>query len=145
LANILTVANLRGSEANVSCLVRYLNELVWFPSAFLDPAITWESVNDAAAIATIAVHGITASATLHFNSVGEMILFESRDRFANIDGKMEKAPWRTPMRNYKEFDGYKIPTEGEAIYDLKSGEFEYGRLLIEELQVNPMEMSQDQK
>ncbi len=94
------------------------------------------------AIARISVHGISTSATLHFNSIGEMILFESEERYANIGGKMEKAPWRTPMRNYKEFDGYKIPTEGEAIYELKTGDFEYGRLVIEQMQVNKMDMYQ---
>ena len=73
---------------------------------------------------------------LHFNGIAEIVLFESDEQYATTENGLEKAPWLTPMRNYKEFDGYKLPTEGEAIYRLKSGEFEYARLKIVNAEYN---------
>jgi len=130
VARIFTVANGKGPKFNISSLIRYFSEMVWFPSAFLDPAITWKSVDDSTAIGILKLHGMQTQATLHFNSQHELILFESNDRYATIGDSLVQAPWKTPMRNYREFHGYRIPTEGEAIYELPQGPFEYARIRI---------------
>jgi hypothetical protein len=140
LANVFTVVNGSGEKFDSSSLIRYFNELVWFPSGFIDSAISFRAIDDTKTEITITDNGIATSAILHFNSIGEIILFESNDRYAMTDNGLEKAPWRTPMRNYKEFDGYKVPTEGEAIYRLKSGDFEYARLKIVDAEYSKKEM-----
>jgi hypothetical protein len=136
LANVFTVANGTGPEYDSASLIRYLNELMWFPSGFIDSAISYTALDDTRTEVTITDGGMTTKAILHFNRVGEIVLFESDERYATTENGLEKAPWLTPVRNYKEFDGYKIPCEGEAIYRLKSGEFEYARLKIVNAEYN---------
>jgi hypothetical protein len=140
LANLFTVAKGEGKEFNVSALIRYLNELVWFPSGFIDSAISFQAIDDTKAEVTITDSGMTTSATLHFNAAGEMTLFESNERYAMTDNGLEKAPWLVFMRTYKEFHGYKVPTEGEAVYKLKHGDLEYAQLMIVDVEFNRSDM-----
>ena len=58
---------------------------------------------------------------------GELINFVSDDRSAlQDDGTLRKARWSTPVRDYRDFDGRKIPTYGEAIWNYPEGDFTYG-------------------
>jgi hypothetical protein len=67
------------------------------------------------------------SAILYFNEKGELINFVSDDRSAlQDDGTLRKARWSTPVRDYQDFEGRKIPTYGEAIWNYPEGDFTYG-------------------
>jgi hypothetical protein len=58
---------------------------------------------------------------------GELINFVSDDRSAlQDDGTLRKARWSTPVRDYRDFEGRKVPTYGEAIWNYPEGDFTYG-------------------
>ena len=44
--SLFTVANSAGKEMDQGAMMRYLNEMMWFPSAFLGKNISFESIDD---------------------------------------------------------------------------------------------------
>lgn len=125
LLSLLKVADAKGKEIDEASLIRYLNEIMWFPTAYLNSNIRWESIDDNSAKATISDRGLTVSAILYFNENGEMTNFVA-ERLCSVTGKKEK--WSTPISEYEEIKGIRIPTKGEAIWHLSSGDFSYFKL-----------------
>lgn len=126
--------DVRGPEMDHASLLRYLSELPWLPTAFLSDNITWKTLNDHTAEATITDSGITAAGTFQFNDADEIVSFVSPERFRNETGKM--TPWSGTWSNYREFDNFRIPTEGNAVWNDPQGDFEYIRLKIETAEFN---------
>jgi hypothetical protein len=80
---------------------------------------------------------ITISGTLYFNDKGELTDFISEDRFAmNENGKMQKIPWSTPMKNYKIINGTKLATYAEAIYNYPTSDLCYGTFCLTNIEYN---------
>ncbi|MFP4081365.1 MAG: DUF6544 family protein [Candidatus Aminicenantes bacterium] len=44
--------------------------------------------------------------------------------------------WSTPVNRYKDFNGRKIPTYGEAIWHTPQGEFCYAKFDVKEIEYN---------
>jgi len=44
--------------------------------------------------------------------------------------------WSTPMKDYQEFNGIRIPTKGEVIWKLKTGDFSWYHFEITEIEYN---------
>ncbi|APV43938.1 hypothetical protein Dform_00583 [Dehalogenimonas formicexedens] len=121
--------DVRGPEIDNASLLRYLSELPWLPTAFLSGNITWKEIDDRNAAATFTDNGVTASGIFHFNDDDEVVAFISSGRFRNDTGKM--TPWSGTWSNYREFNGFRIPTEGNAVWNAPEGDFEYIRLKVE--------------
>ncbi len=49
LAGIFPIVNASGPELDHSSAVRFLNEMIWFPSGYLRPYITWTAIDDTSA------------------------------------------------------------------------------------------------
>ena len=62
VASLLTVADGVGPEIDQGAMLRYLGEIVWFPSAALSDAISWEAIDERSARATMRHAGVTVSA-----------------------------------------------------------------------------------
>jgi hypothetical protein len=62
-ASLVTVANASGEALGQASMLRYLNEMMWFPTAFLGDNVSFEAVDDHAARVTLTDHGRTATAT----------------------------------------------------------------------------------
>ena len=75
LASLLTVADGVGAEIDQGAVLRYLGEIVWFPSAALSDTISWEAIDERSARATMRHAGVTASA---------VFAFDERGRFASL-------------------------------------------------------------
>jgi hypothetical protein len=52
LAGIVTILDVKGDELDQGTMVRYLNEIMWFPTAYLGENIGWEEIDDYTAQAT---------------------------------------------------------------------------------------------
>ena len=77
------------------------------------------------------------SAILYFNELGELVNFVSDDRSALLDnGKMKLVRWTTPISNYKEFEGRKIPTYGQTIWNYPEGDFTYATFTLKNIAYN---------
>lgn len=131
----ITIADARSGEIDQGTLVRYLNEIMWFPSAYLNDYIEWEPIDSTSAKATIIYRGVTASATLYFDSEGKMTNFEAQ-RYYTEGNKSSLETWTTPIKEYKEINGMRLPVRGEGVWKLDSGDFPYIRVEITEIEYN---------
>lgn len=127
LLGLVTVAKDSGPEVDRGDLLRYLNEIMWFPAVAISPYIVWEGVDATAARATMRYGGVSAPATFRFDERGRLTTMEA-DRFDSDEGK--DNPWSTPVTAYGEFGGIQIPVAGEAIYARASGDYPYIRVRV---------------
>ncbi len=133
LFSLFNVADVRGPEIDISALIIFFNDMVMWPTAFLDKALTWEAIDATSARATLQLFGRRASAVLHFNERAELIDFVSEERYQIVGKDYRRTKWSTPLRNYREVNGFHIPTEGEAIWRLPEGDFEYIKVKLDEV------------
>lgn len=104
------------------------------PAALIDRRITWQSIDDLTVKGTFTNQGVTISATLYFNDQGQLVNFISHDR--RDVSAMKQYPWSTPVSQYRNLNGYNLPTYGEMIWHYPDGDFVYGRLEIENVAYN---------
>jgi hypothetical protein len=138
LASLLTVFDAHGAEMNKSETVTLLNDMfILAPATLIDPKIVWEELDPQTVRATWTNAGNTISAMVSFDNSGALVNFVSDDRFRTTDGKTyEQLRWSTPMGDWRDYDGHKLPVTGEAIWALPGGEFAYGRFELLEVQYN---------
>jgi len=140
LFGVIPVASDSGPEMDEGDLLRYLNETMWFPAGVLSPYITWESVDDTSARATMDYEGSRGSGTFYFDEEGRITNMIA-DRFDREYGAI--VPWSTPLHNYGEFGGIRVPTEGEAVYTRDTGDYAYIRLRVTEIDYDEPALYQD--
>jgi hypothetical protein len=110
---IYPIADASGMEVDQGSLMRYLSEMIWFPSAFLGRNILFEPINERSARVTLTDRGRTVSGTLHIDGEGRPTNFVAQ-RYRMVRGGYELATWSTPVTGYGEFAGLKLPTRGKA-------------------------------
>ena len=104
------------------------------PADLISKSIQWEEVDENKVIAHFTNDGITITAKLFFDHEGALINFYSDDR---IDINDKKAyGFSTPISDYKEQNGYLLPTYGEAIWHYPEGKFVYGKFNIQSITYN---------
>jgi hypothetical protein len=133
LLSMFPVVNVRGPEIDLSALIVFVNDMVMWPTAFLSDYIHWEPIDATAARARVTLHGQQFSAVLRFNDIGELVDFITEDRYRTVGKGAERSMWSTPLRRYREVNGLRIPTEGDAIWHLPEGEFPYIQAAIGEV------------
>jgi hypothetical protein len=133
--SFFNLANVSGYEINQGTLLRYLNEMTWFPTAALSDYIVWEPVDEQTAKATMSYGNVTASALFQFNTAGELVNMTA-ERYRTVGKSFELAPWSTPPKRHAVLQGLRIPVEGEGIWHLKGGDLPYIRLEVTEIEYN---------
>jgi hypothetical protein len=133
LLSMLSVVDIRGPAIDISALIVFINDMVMWPTAFLSDFIQWEPIDENSARARVSLHGKQFSAVLYFNETGEMVDFITEDRFQAVGKGFERFKWSTPLRRYREANGLRIPSEGDAIWHMPDGEFPYIRATIGEV------------
>ena len=135
LAGLFTVFNATGEKLDQATMIRYLNEIMWFPTAFLGKNITWEEVDDDSARVTFTDFGKSVSAQIFIDKAGRLTNFTTM-RYREIDGDFSLDPWSTPMTSYGVFAGLNLPIRGQAVWNLPSGDLPYADLEITEIEYN---------
>ncbi|UCH88456.1 MAG: hypothetical protein JSV49_09350 [Thermoplasmata archaeon] len=138
IASLITVVDAKGKEMDQSDTVTFFNDMcVFAPATLIDKNIQWEQVDSLTVNAKFTNQDIEINATLYFNEKGEMVNFVTDYRYLSEDGdKYKKYKWSTPVRNYKDFNGRKIPTYGEAIWHTPDGDFTYFKLDLKDIKYN---------
>jgi hypothetical protein len=138
VANLFTVADARGDKMDQGETVTMLNDMCLLaPAALIDAGISWREIDDATVEARFTNGNHTIAATLYFDEAGALTNFISNDRFLSSDGKTYlNYPWSTPVKTYRELSGRKIPSYGEAIWQMPEGPFTYARFDIGEIEYN---------
>ncbi|MEX2088641.1 MAG: DUF6544 family protein, partial [Bacteroidota bacterium] len=122
LLSTITVVDVSGPELNQGAFVRFLSEIVWFPTAWLSDYLTWEAIDSSSARVTMRDGGNSASAVVFVNDEGDITNFTA-DRFMTVGDGFRTERWSIPMTGYGEWGGFRIPTQGEAVWQLESGDF----------------------
>jgi hypothetical protein len=135
LLSLFKVQYQEGDEMNVAETVTFFNDMCCMaPATLIDKRIKWSAIEDGKVKAEFSNNGITISAWLHFNEKGELINFVSDDRF-NVDAG-KRLRWSTPLADYKEMNGRKVPGYAEAVYSYPDGDSSYGTFSVTEIQYN---------
>jgi hypothetical protein len=130
---IYPIVDAIGEEMDQGGLMRYLSEMVWFPSAFLGPNISFAPIDDRSARVTLTDHGRSVEGVLHVDEEGRVTDFVAQ-RNRMVGGRFELATWSTPMTEYGEFGGLKLPMRVKAIWKLLDGDLPYFDIAITELE-----------
>jgi hypothetical protein len=110
--------------------------LVMAPAAALELPFTWKTVSPHALLATFTNAGNTVSASLTFDDAGDLVGFLSSDRTQEDEKGSRNVPWSTPISDYREVDGIRLGTRGDANWVETSGEWTYGRFEIRSIAYN---------
>lgn len=137
LLSLIPVADAKGKEIDQGAMLRYLAEIVFFPSAALNDYIQWEQINSTTAKVTMTYGGITASGFFKFDVNGDMVSFEAK-RYYDRKGGATLENWfiQIEPNSYKEFEGVRIPTKPAVTWKLKEGDFIWYRVEIADIQYN---------
>ncbi len=141
LASVIPVVDAKGDEIDQGTMIRFLSEIIWFPSAALNDYIEWEQVDDTTARATFTYEGRQVVGDFTIDLQGKVTQFTA-ERFREDSGIYSLDTWTVKMGDYKEFHGYVIPSEGTVIWQLDSGDFEWYRLRIEDIEYNKSNLYQ---
>ncbi len=138
LASLFNVVELHNDALARTETVTVLNDLcLYAPSNLVDSRLVWQALDDHHARVSFTNGPHQVSAELVFNEAGELVNFISNDRGAlQRDGSLRLVRWSTPVRDYREFEGRRVPTAGEAIWHYPEGDFVYGRLILKDIRFN---------
>lgn len=132
---LLPVVDATGPEIDQGTMLRYLGEMIWFPSAALEPYITWDPIDTVSARATMSYGGVTASGVFTFDEEGRMLSFSAQRYMGGGEGSTLEN-WYIPATEWKEFNGIRVPSKGDVIWKLKDGDFNYYKWEIEAIEYN---------
>jgi len=135
LASLITVADGSGSEIDQGAMLRFLGEIVWFPSAALSPYIRWEAIDDRSARATMQYAGLTVAALFTFDEGGRLVSLTA-DRYMSSGGKASLEKWSIPITEWRTVRGVGMPVRGGAVWKLPGGDFDYYRWEIVDVEAN---------
>ncbi len=138
LASLFTVADAKGQEMDISETVTLFNDMcLMAPATLIDKRIQWETVDAWTAKGTFNDNGCKVSALLYFNTRGELTNFITDDRYYTTVGQSyQRVRWSTPVRDYAEINGVKLPTYGEGVWHLAAGDYPYARFNVKEVEYN---------
>jgi len=129
LHGLFSVVDAKGEYIDQGSMLRYLAEICWFPSAALQPYISWKQVDANSAAATLSYNGKTVSAVFTFDAQGRLVTITAK-RYMTLNGKSTLEDWVIPCTEWQIIHGITIPVAGSATWKLKSGNYEYFRWRI---------------
>jgi hypothetical protein len=137
------VVQAQGPEINQGALLRYLAEMIWFPSSALRPWIRWSEIDAHSAQAHLKWGELEVAAVFHFNAQGD---FDSLDALRYFERKtgatLENWKIKATPHSLHTFGGLQIPSQYTVSWLLKEGDFAWLKLEISDLVYNqPLKLS----
>jgi hypothetical protein len=132
---LFTVVDDKGPELDQGSMMRYLSEMIWFPTAFLGDNIAWEAVDDTAASVSLTDGGERVTGTMYFDREGRFTEFVA-ERYRMVEGGYDLETWSTPAYEYGELAGLRLPLRGGAVWKLAEGDLKYADVTITNLEYN---------
>jgi len=114
---------------------KVLAEIVWFPSAATSPYISWESIDDYSAKATMAYNETTGSGIFYFDENGDFKKFSTM-RFMEAEKESELKEWVVESIETEVVNGVKIPVEMKATWKLDDRDWTWLQLKLTEIEYN---------
>jgi hypothetical protein len=134
--SLFPVVDIEGEELRRAETVTVFNDLcIMAPAALVDKRIQWEAMDSLSAKAVFTWQDVSISARLYFDEQGRLVNFISDDRYSVSD--MKRYRFSTPLSpDYKDFNGYKLTSYGEAVWHYPDGKFVYGKFNLQEVDYN---------
>ncbi len=130
LLSLIPVVEAGGGEMFQAETVTLFNDMCFLaPATLIDRDIQWEVIDESTVKARFTNRGVTISALLYFNGTGQLVNFVSDDRYEI--NMMQKIRFSTPISDYREINGYNLPTYGEVIWHYPDGAFTYGKFRLQ--------------
>jgi hypothetical protein len=127
IAGLLPVVDARGPQMTEGETVTLFNDLCFLaPAALVDAPVQWQLLGPRVARATYSNAGHTISAYLTFDAAGDLVGFLSDDRYQSDGKTYRRLPWSTPLSNFKDMSGVRLPAHGESRWREPDGEWTYG-------------------
>jgi hypothetical protein len=135
IAAMFPIFNVRGEQLTQGTMLRYLNEMTWFPSAFLSDHITWAERDENSVDVTFHDGGKSVTATLFIDPQGRLVNFVAQ-RYREENGQFYLNTWETPFDEYGEMARLRLPVGGRATWKLPEGDLSYAQLRLIEIEYN---------
>jgi hypothetical protein len=75
------------------------------------------------------------SAIFSFDNDGRITNFVAERCRSDDKGRLVRTKWSTPISEYKQYDnGMRLPSKGEAVWHLDSGEYSYIKIEVTEIE-----------
>lgn len=138
LGGVTPVVNSTGAAIDEGSLLRWLGEMVWFPSAAVSAHVSWTPIDDRRARATMRYGGAEGSAEFTIDEQGHFVSMEAQRFFGGgPDAKRER--WFVPATSWRRFEGIEVPETGEVTWKLSDGDFTYFRYRILDVRYDAQE------
>jgi hypothetical protein len=117
-------------------MMRYLSEMIWFPTAFLGENVSFEPVDENSARVTLTDGGRSVGATMYFDEEGRFKDLVAK-RYRAVEGGYDLKTWSTPAYEHGELAGLRLPVGGGAVWKLPDGDLKYADITITGLEYDP--------
>jgi hypothetical protein len=130
LLGLVPVADQGGVALRKAGLIRYLNEMMWFPAALLGPNVRLIEIDENSFAAILSDRGESARGQFFVDEQGRLTNFRAQ-RYNTSTLTIET--WETPVGSYREFEGHNLPASGTARWKIGEGDFTYIELEINDV------------
>lgn len=111
----IPIADSSGPEIDQGTLMRFLAEIIWFPTAALDRNIRWEYLTETTARATIEKGGTSVSGIFSFDPNGDIAGFEGM-RYRDVNHRYELQKWTVAVKSHRIFGDFRIANKSEVTW-----------------------------
>lgn len=126
LAKLFQLFRSTGAEMDQGQLITALADAVYLPSLFLQKYVSWTAVSDRIVEGEITWKGISAKGRFSFDDHGNIIRFDTNDRYMDDNGKSSAlVPWYVTYSDYKMQNGYFQPGCVSVNWVLPEGDHTY--------------------
>lgn len=135
LYSLIPIVDAAGPSIDQGAMVRYLAEIIWFPSAALSRYIVWEELDSTMVRATLTYNNLSVVGTFTFNDQARPLRFQA-ERFYDKTQTLET--WRIDIDEHKlkSFNEVVIPTHATVTWQLKNGDFTWFEVEIKDLVIH---------
>ena len=124
----LPVQRRRGPETVQGEALRYLAELPFAPPAMiLNDALEWRGIDERTAEVATIVSGERLAIRLEANDDGDFVHSSSTMRLFKVGREWVPTPWGGEFGQYETIGGMRLPTRGEAYWELPERRYVYWR------------------
>jgi hypothetical protein len=132
----ITVVDDRGPALDQGSLMRYMAEVMWFPTALLpDQYRRWEAIDANTARLHMTLGETTAWIDYIFDEAGDILRNEG-PRWRGNDTAADKERWGGTVTAWGEFEGVRLPVQMDVAWYLDEGEFAYVRWELTKVEFN---------
>lgn len=135
--SIIPLSSIKNNDkVDQASLQRFLAEMVWYPSAARLPYISWESLDDHSAKATMSYGGTTGSGSFHFDQQGKFVQFKAW-RYKDSIPEAPLLQWIVTSELSERRDGYTIPVKLSAAWKQDATEWTWLKVAVNKVQYRP--------